>query len=286
MSDGPIPDAAVVGLLRPFVRATRPILSALRESDPFGLRGRAGGAAGERSTRDKLLDALAAAPVPGTAAWARMDVAARQRWWVYRVGRFSTAVAAIPGLGGALARRLPVGATVGAAAQGMLLVAVAGEHGVTDEDHLVSLLAWVLFRRRPELGSGPTAAEDAAADARAAEIEGDLDLATGSRPTAAKIGSAVWRLGRALYSVEDELDKRPHGRFYHEALGMLPVVGVLGKYLGEWSGLKRAAREAQRWLAGRGLARVQPSPGPGSGSGGARCSPAARRGRGRPRSAG
>ncbi|MCE0766187.1 hypothetical protein LWC35_25265 [Pseudonocardia kujensis] len=253
MSDGPIPDAAVVGILRPFVRATRPILSALRDSDPFGLRGRAGDD-GERSTRDRILDALAAAPVPGTAAWARMDVAARQRWWIYRVGRFATGVAAIPGLGGALARTLPVGAAIGAAAQGMLLVAVAGEHGVTDEDHLVSLLAWVLFRRRPDLGGGPTAAEDAAADARAAEIEGDL--AKGSRPTAARIGSAVWRLGRALYSVEDELDKRPHGRFYHEALGMLPVVGVLGKYLGEWSGLKRAAREAQRWLAGRGLAKV------------------------------
>ncbi|MCE3554166.1 hypothetical protein LWC33_22275 [Pseudonocardia sp. RS11V-5] len=254
MSDGPIPDAAVVGILRPFVRATRPILSALRESDPFGLRGRHGGDDGERTTRDKILDALAAAPVPGTAAWARMDVAARQRWWIFRVGRFATAVAAIPGLGGALARTLPVGAAIGAAAQGMLLVAVAGEHGVTDEDRLVSLLAWVMFRRRPELGGGPTAAEDAAADARAAEIEGDL--AKGSRPTAAKVGAAVWRLGRALYSVEDELDKRPHGRFYHEAIGMLPVVGVLGKYLGEWSGLKRAAREAQRWLAGRGLARV------------------------------
>ncbi|MFC5949084.1 hypothetical protein ACFQH9_12455 [Pseudonocardia lutea] len=262
MSDGPITDTAVVGILRPFVRATRPILSALRESDPFGLRGRGGGPpaadsgadAGDRSARDRLLDALASAHVPGTAAWARMDVAERQKWWIYRVGRFATGVAAIPGLGGALARTLPVGAAVGAAAQGILLVAVAGEHGVTDEDHLVSLLAWVLFRRRPDLGGGPTAAEDAAADARAAEIEGDL--ATEGRPTAARIGSAVWRLGRALYSVEDELDKRPHGRFYHEALGMLPVVGVVGKYLGEWSGLKRAAREAQRWLTGRGLAKA------------------------------
>ncbi|GAA4690318.1 hypothetical protein GCM10023215_28700 [Pseudonocardia yuanmonensis] len=270
MSDGPISDAAVVGILRPFVRATRPILSALRESDPFGLRGRNGangknGVNGrdrgedttgdaDRSVRDKLLDALASAQVPGTAAWAQMDVAERQKWWIYRVGRFATAVAAIPGLGGALARTLPVGATVGAAAQGLLLVAVAGEHGVADEDELVSLLAWVLFRRKPELRGGPSAAEDAAADARAAEIEGDL--ATERKPTGAKIGSAVWRLGRALYSVEDELDKRPRGRFYHEALGMLPVVGVVGKYLGEWSGLKRAAREAQRWLAGRGRAKV------------------------------
>lgn len=250
--DAPIPDAAVVGILRPFVRATRPILSALRESDPFGLRARPGGDGADRSAREKLLDALASAPVPGTAAWARMDVAARQRWWIYRVGRFATAVAAVPGLGGAWVRTLPVGAAVGAAAQGLLLVAVAGEHGVTEEDDLVALLAWVLFRRTPELARGPTAAEDAAADARAAEIEGDLGAE--GRPTVAKIGSAMWRLGRALYSVEGELDKRPHGHLVHEALGMLPVVGVLGKYLGEWSGLKHAAREAERWLADRGPA--------------------------------
>ena len=59
---------------------------------------------------------------------------------------------------------------------------------------------------------------------------------------------AVWRLGRALFAVEDELDKRPHGNFLHEGLGMLPVVGAVGKYLGEWSGLKRAAKLAEEWL--------------------------------------
>ncbi|WP_181780803.1 hypothetical protein [Pseudonocardia pini] len=247
-----IPDAAIVTILRPFVRATRPILSALRESDPFGLRGRTRAEGEDRSVRAKVLDGLAAVEVPGTAAWADMDVAARQKWWIYRVGRFTTAVAAVPGLGGALARSLPVSSAVGAAAQGMLLVAVAGEHGVTDEDELVGLLAWVLFRRRPALDRGPTAAEDAAADAKATEIEGDL-VGEG-RPTAARIASAVWRLGRALFAVEDELDKRPHGRFYHEAIGLLPVVGVLGKYLGEWSGLKRAARAGEKWIAARDLA--------------------------------
>lgn len=242
----PIPDSAIVAVLRPFVRATRPILSALRESDPFGLRTRS--ASGSDSVRDKLLDGLAAVKVPGTAAWADMDVAARTHWWIRRVGRFTTAVAAIPGLGGALAQRLPVTAAVGAAAQGMLLVAVAGEHGVTDEDELVALLAWVLFRRKPVL-RGLSASEDAAAEARATEIEGDL--ASGSKPLGTRIASAVWRLGRALFAVEDELDRRHHGRFYHQFLAMLPVVGVLGKYLGEWSGLKKAAREAERWLGER-----------------------------------
>ena len=260
-SDGPIPDAAIVTILRPFVRATRPILTALRESDPFGLRTRSHAEGEERSVRDKVLDGLSSVEVPGTSAWADMDVAARQKWWIYRVGRLTTAIAAVPGLGGALARTLPVSAVVGAAAQGMLLVAVAGEHGVTDEDELISLLAWVLFKRRPAPTDGPSAAEDAAADAKAREIKGDLT--TEGKPTAQRLASAVWRLGRALLSVEDELDKRPHGRFYHEALGLLPVVGVLGKYLGEWSGLKRAAKQADRWLAERGLDAVRRSPGRG-----------------------
>jgi hypothetical protein len=245
----PIPDRVIVGILRPFVRATRPVLDGLRESDPFGMRSRAAhGRNGpdDRGLRDKLLDALAAVEVPGTAAWAAMDVPARSRWWVRRVGRFTTLIAAVPGLGGALAARLPVSEAVGAAGQGLLLVAIAGEHGVRDEDELISLLAVVLFRREPVV-TGPGRAEDAAADARAAELTGDL-ADREAPPTVARVGRAVWRLGRALFAVEDELDKRPHGNLFHEGLGMLPVVGAAGKFLGEWSGLKRAAREAETRL--------------------------------------
>jgi hypothetical protein len=246
-----IPDRVIVGILRPFVRATRPVLDALRESDPFGLRSRAArkGAepADEHVLRDKVLDALAAVEVPGTAAWAAMDVPARSRWWVYRVGRFTTLIAAVPGLGGALANRLPVSKAVGAAGQGLLLVAIAGEHGMRDEDELVNLLGALLFRRELAV-SEATRAEDEAAEARAAELTGDL-AEPDSRPTLARVGKAVWRLGRALFAVEDELDKRPHGNFLHEGLGMLPVVGAVGKYLGEWSGLKKTAREAEKRLA-------------------------------------
>jgi hypothetical protein len=259
--DGPIPDDAVVALLRPFVRATRPILAGLRETDPFGLRSRVGQASGPDSAEDverglshKVLDALASIQVPGTAAWASMTVTEREHWWVYRVGRFTTLVAAVPGLGGALAKTLPVSAAVGAAGQGMLLVAVAGEHGVSDEDTLVAMLASVLFRRDVRAGT-LTPEADAAADAKAAELTGDLDgTGRGAGSVLRRVGSAVWRLGRALFSVEDELDKRPHGRFYHDWIGFLPVVGVVGKYLGEWSGLKRAAANGRRWLVRRGLA--------------------------------
>ncbi|HLU55074.1 MAG TPA: hypothetical protein VKZ81_06400 [Pseudonocardia sp.] len=248
-----IPDRAIVAILRPFVRATRPVLDGLRESDPFGLRNRVtardDGTLDERGLRDKILDALAAVEVPGTAAWAAMDTPARTRWWVRRVGRFTTVVAAVPGLGGALAKRLPVSSAVGAAAQGLLLVAIAGEHGVRDEDELVNLLGAVLFRRELAVAAA-TRAEDAEADARAAEITGGLGEPS-TTPTLRRVAGVVWRLGRALLAVEDELDKRPHGNILHEGLSMLPVVGAAGKYLGEWSGLKKAARSAEKRLAER-----------------------------------
>lgn len=252
-----IPDRVIVAILRPFVRATRPVLDGLRESDPFGLRSRATAPGDapteERGLRDKVLDALAAVEVPGTAAWGAMDVPARTRWWVRRVGRFTTLIAAVPGLGGALANRLPVSKAVGAAGQGLLLVAIAGEHGVRDEDELVGLLGEVLFRRELAV-TAASGSENAAAEARAAELTGDL-AKPATTPTLGLVARAVWRLGRALFAVEDELDKRPHGNFLHAGLGMVPVVGMVGKYLGEWSGLKKAARETEKRLGQAGGTR-------------------------------
>lgn len=248
--DGPISDAAVAAALRTFVRATRPVLDGLREADPFGLRHRivadlpAGTA---RGLVDKLLDFLAAVEVPGTAAWARMDRPQRVHWWVRRVGRFTTAIAAVPGLGGALANKLPVAKAVGTAGQGLLLVAIAGEYGVHAERDVVAMLGAVMFGRDLDTSHELTPDEDSAADAAAAEIVAPL---RGQRAiTLKRLAGAMWALGRGLFAVEDELDKRPHGRLHHRALGMIPVVGLLGKYLGEWSGLKRAARAAEAWFA-------------------------------------
>jgi hypothetical protein len=242
-----IPDRAIVAVLRPFVRATRPVLDGLRESDPFGLRERVRRPGDpERGLADTVLDALAAVQVPGTTAWADMDTPARSRWWVRRVGRLTTLVAAVPGIGGALANRLPVSKALGAAGQGLVLVAIAGEYGVHDEESLVELLGTVLFRRDLTVGS-PDADADAEAAKQAAEITGDLADAD-SGPSVKKVAGVVWRLGRALFALEGELDKRPHGNLLTEGLGMLPVVGAVGKYLGEWSGIREAAQEAEDWL--------------------------------------
>src|SRR5204862_6662108 len=86
---------------------------------------------------------VGAVKVPGTAAWARMSVAERDDWWINRVGRITVLIASIPGIGGALADRLPLQDTLAIAGQGLLLCAIAAEHGVTRQSDRVRLLAAV-----------------------------------------------------------------------------------------------------------------------------------------------
>jgi hypothetical protein len=253
--DGPITDADVAGVLRPFVRATRPLLGALSDADPFGLQDHpAGGdeAPGvDRTVRERVVDRLASTRAPGTAAWAKMDMHARSTWWVRRVGRLTSFVAAIPGFGGAITSRLPVTSALGAAAQGLVLCAIADEHDMKDEADVVALLGAVMFRRDlcPPAKADLSRDSDAAVDARAAELTGDLQ--SEKKPTLQRLGGAVWRLGRALLAVEGELGKRPRGGRISRWMSLVPVVGVAGKYLGEWSGLKKAANSGEEWIHAR-----------------------------------
>jgi len=257
-----ISDSQVVAVLRPFVRGCGPMLDALRESDPLGLRARADSADElaevESGLREKLLNGLTSVKVPGTAAWAAMDVDERTHWWVNRVGRFTALLTSIPGLGGALADRLPVQDTLGAASQGLLLCAIAGEHGVLELGDRVRLIAWVLFDRdidpvvaagkhaAPEVAERHAAAEDVATEELTEELT-ESKKKHGKITLKASIGT-LWRLGRSLMGIVEELEKRPRGRFYHRALGMLPIVGMAGDYLGERSGLKRVAKRAGKWF--------------------------------------
>ncbi|WP_370944469.1 hypothetical protein AB5J62_35980 [Amycolatopsis sp. cg5] len=250
-----ISDRQVVAVLRPFVRGCGPMLDALRESDPFGLRERGKSELDgvEPSLRDKLLDGLTSVKVPGTAAWASMTVDERTHWWIHRVGRFTALVTSVPGLGGALADRLPIQDTLGAAAQGLLLCAIAGEHGVLEVGDRVRLIAWVLFDRDvdPVVAAGKHAEHDVSEeDASTEQLTEELDESKkkhGKVTIKASLGT-LWRLGRSLLGIVEELEKRPRGRFYHRAIGMLPVVGMAGDYLGERSGLKRVAKRADAWF--------------------------------------
>ncbi len=233
------------------------MVDALRDADPFGLqaRGRREDVLEgvEAGLKDKLLDGITSVKVPGTAAWAEMTSYQRTNWWVNRVGRFTALITAIPGLGGALADRLPVQDALGAAAQGLLLCAIAGEYGVTDVGARVRLIAWVLFERDidPVIAAGKHDEHDEAAeDTEAAKLTEELDESKkkhGKITLKASAGT-LWRLGRALLGITGELEKRPRGRLVHRALGMLPVVGMAGDYLGERSGLKRVWKRAHEWF--------------------------------------
>ncbi|WP_433268555.1 hypothetical protein ACQPZF_04545 [Actinosynnema sp. CS-041913] len=235
-----ITDRDVVRALRPFVRATGPLLDTLRDANLLGLRDRAVEDGADRALVDKLWDRLAKVKVPGTAGWAAMGVAQRDEWWLNRVGRLVSLLAALPGVGGALADRLPIQSALGTAGQGLLLSAMAGEHGFTSTEDRVRLLAHVLFQR--EVDGLPV---DAAAEDRATE---ELTAELGQRSTFRAIGRTVWKLAKVLWALEGELDKRPQGRFYHQALGMLPLVGVVGDYFGERSALRRVRKAAYEWF--------------------------------------
>jgi hypothetical protein len=249
-----ISDRQVVAVLRPFARACGPMLDALREADPFGLQRRATRAEDELAGVESrlkagLLDGLTSVKAPGTAAWARMTVDQRVAWWVNRVGRVTALVVSIPGLGGALAERLPVQDTLGAAAQGLLLCAIAGEYGVTDVATRVRLIAWVLFERDidPALAAGQDSAAEERETAKLTEELSESKRRHGKVTVKAAAGT-LWRLGRALIGIAGELEKRPRGSLVHRALGMLPVVGAAGDYLGERSGLREVWQRAHTWL--------------------------------------
>lgn len=259
-------DERIAQVLRPYVRATGPILRSLAESDPLRLRRRLreldpAQRPSPHGRVSRLLHRLDAMRLPGSSAWDAMDPAQRTDWWVQRVGGVIALLTAVPGLAGALSDRLPIQNALGTAGQGLLLCAIAGEYGLTDHADQVQLLASVLFSRKipREIAQG-SAEDDEAERARAEEILGDLhDLdhtepRTGRRPLAA-VFRALWRMARALWEIDSELDKRPQGRLYHRAIGMLPVVGMAGDFLGERSALRRVAKRGTRWIHRQHLAR-------------------------------
>ncbi|MCA1192333.1 hypothetical protein [Saccharopolyspora sp. 6V] len=313
-------DERVAVVLRPFVRATTPLLEVLRESDPLRLRGRfadaaagaeaadvvnagtenagvgnagvgsagaesadaenetsstaprapapdespeSGPAAAEPSrTPDdsaadapgvlhKLLRQLDGMRLPGSSTWDAMSVDERCDWWAQRVGRLVAVVAGLPRFGGALTSRLPIRNALGMAGQGLVLSAIAAEHGVADRATRVRLIAKVLLDRDlpPEVASGERGGAQAEEDAMTAELTEELDEARRTGGTRVRaVVRTVWRMARALWEIDSELDKRPQGRFYHEWIGNVPVVGVVGGYLGERSALRRIAKQGAKWL--------------------------------------
>jgi len=250
----PISDARVAAVLRVFVRSCAPLVQRLREDDDDLVEIDADDPEVDHGFLDKVKDQLAKVKFPGSDSWAKMDADARSDWWVSRVGRMTALVASFTGLAGAIGDRFPLQDMLGSAGQGLLLCAIAAEHGVDDRGTRVRLLAAVLFDRDIDpvvaAGDGNDEEDERKVEELTAEaVVGDVEEPPKGKKFGVKAAAKVlWRQGRMLMAISDELGKRPQGRFYHKALGMLPVVGMAGDYLGERSALKRAAKAANKWL--------------------------------------
>ncbi|WP_009479192.1 hypothetical protein [Rhodococcus sp. JVH1] len=236
-------DDTVVGILDRAARGINPVLD-LALTDPFGIKRRTFTLTAEdRGAAEALLDGIAwvldTVQFPGTASWEKASDDERARWWVTRIGALNTIAVAFPGMFGVLLNRLPIQDVLGFANQAVVLVAVAREHGMTNRSDQVDLLASVLCRR-------DTDASAVLADTTRSD---SADGESVWRPFG--LIGALWRTGRTVRALSDELDKRPAPGSTYSLLGNIPVVGVVAGYLGERGALVRAAKQGEQWIASR-----------------------------------
>lgn len=170
----------------------------------------------------------------------------RDQWWADQVSRVAAGVSAAPRFAGKVADLLPLQNTVGTAVQAVVVLGVAGEHGVREPAERVSLLARVLLAR----DLPPSAVEPLLARSRGTYREEAFGAAE-ARSGLAGAARTVWRVARLLGRIDESLDARPKGKWRHRALSNLPVVGVVGGYAAEREGLRRAAARAAAVLDGR-----------------------------------
>jgi hypothetical protein len=170
--------------------------------------------------------------------------AERDRWWAETVSRVAATVGALPRFIGRLADLLPLQNTLGSAVQAVVVLGVAGEHGVRAPAERVSLLARVLLDR----DLPPERVEPLLRHAKGTYREEALGPADRRG-----VVRTLWRTSRLLGRIDDTLDARPKGKLRHRFLSNLPVVGVFGGYAAERQGLRRAAARARELLeAGAG----------------------------------
>lgn len=230
-----LPDGDVARMLRLGVGVINPALDLLG-SDPIGLKRRTydldeedGGAL--EAAFDAAAWVLNALDVPGTKAFDDASLDDRIDWWVHRLGAVDTLLVAFPGVLGVLVDRLPIQDLLGFASQTVVLCAIARELGVTDRDAQVRLLGAVMCDRDLANAASDTGSQP--------------DVDAESRTVAA----ALWHLAGKLRAIGDELDKRHRPRAVYRVLGILPGVGAIADYLGEYGALVRAAHEGRRWVA-------------------------------------
>jgi hypothetical protein len=167
----------------------------------------------------------------------------RDRWWAERVSRVAATVSALPRIVGKFADLLPLQNTLGATVQSVVVLGVAGEHGVRAPAERVALLARVLLGREMSVTEVTPLLKHTSGTYRE-----DAFGAHGQH-----VVRRLWRTSRLLARIDDTLDARPKGRIHARALANLPVVGMAGGYFAEREGLRRAAARAAEVLTQRRL---------------------------------
>lgn len=169
--------------------------------------------------------------------------AERDRWWGDRVSRVAAGASALPRFAGKLVDLLPVRNALGAAVQSVVVLGVAGEHGVRAPAERVRLLAEVLLDRPLTTDQVETLLQGSGRTYREEAFGG----------SGKGIARRLWGTARLLSRIDETLDARPKGRLGARFLANLPVFGLAGGYLAERIALRRAAAEAAKVLDRRQL---------------------------------
>lgn len=181
--------------------------------------------------------------------WDNAALQDRIDWWVQRFGTATSAIAAVPGLGGRLGRITAAGDVVGASAQVLIVNAVAREAGVLDLDRRVATAARIVLGRDLDLAAVSTAVNDPEAQA-ADTVAGDApEEKTGLLGRVGRTATLVWRVAKEVARLRSDLGKRPQGGLFSRTLSNLPAVGVAGAFLSERRGISRAATQARESFA-------------------------------------
>ena len=273
--DGPISDRAIVSVLRPFVRATRPVLAGLREGRPVrAAQPRAAGrpadadgedrrAAGQGARRARVGAGPGHGGVGGEGRAGPLPVVGAARRPLHHAGRRGPRAGRGSGPAACRCRqdgrRRGPGPGAGRDRRGARRARRGRGRGAARRGAVRRDVSTRTARCRP--------GDDAAADARAAELTGELGRAgeaahagPGRRRDVAAGPGAVrrWRASSTSARTAASTTRRSP---------CCPSSGWSGSTSGEWSGLKRAAREGGALARRLGPRSRRP---PGSGTGGAR----------------
>ncbi|MEI2778154.1 MAG: hypothetical protein V9G19_19745 [Tetrasphaera sp.] len=183
--------------------------------------------------------------------WPTATLDERVDWWVERFGTAAAALTAVPGAFGALSRVSGAGNVIGAAAQILIVNAVAAEAGVDDPSRRIAAAAHIVLGRELDRGVIETtlaAPEDVDPETQNGDADpGDL-TAEEDRRIRTRLGRTarlVWRVARELWRLNADIDNRPQGGFVLRTMRNLPAVGAASAFISERKGIARAADAAR-----------------------------------------